>query len=39
MYSEHNSAAIFLSALSLSSPTLLHAVFGMKNPLLIGTEF
>lgn len=39
MYSAHNSAAISQPALSLSSPTLLHAVFGMKNPLLINTEF
>lgn len=39
MYSPHNSTAISHSALSLSSPTLLHAVFGMKNPLLIDTEF
>ncbi|MEQ2223767.1 hypothetical protein ILYODFUR_000614 [Ilyodon furcidens] len=35
MYLSHNSAAISHSALSVSSPTLLLAVFGMKKPHLI----
>lgn len=35
----HNTSAISHSALALSSPTLLHAVFGVKIPLLIGIEF
>lgn len=35
----HNTSAISHSALALSSPTLLHAVFGVKKPLLIGIEF